>query len=92
MVRTVLKLALLDIVLTQDLADRRIFPALDVAQSATRRIELLQDDETLATVTSLRNVLLRMPAHQAIAELIAKLEKIPSNDAFLRMLSATAAK
>ena len=77
----------LDIVLSQQLADRRIWPAIDLEQSATRRIELLQNAETLRATTMLRNTLLKMPTLEAMKELTTKLANYPTNAAFIEVIN-----
>ena len=77
----------LDIVLSQQLADRRIWPALDISQSATRRVELLHDPSTLQATTVLRNSLLSLPPIDAMSELTRRLESSKSNKEFISMIN-----
>ncbi|HET9134880.1 MAG TPA: transcription termination factor Rho [Gemmatimonadales bacterium] len=55
-----------EIVLSRELADRRIFPAIDVPASGTRREELLLDKETLKRAHELRQTCAELPASKAI--------------------------
>ena len=77
----------LDIVLSQQLADRRIWPAIDILQSSTRRVELLHDELTLQATATLRNTLLRMQPAEATKELTEKLSRFATNDAFVQIIS-----
>ena len=61
-----------EIVLSRELADRRVFPAIDIAASGTRREELLLSGEVLARSHSFRQQSAGMPAHKQI-ELIREL-------------------
>jgi transcription termination factor Rho len=72
--------------LRRDLADRRIFPAIDVAPSSTRRDDLLLSPAELATVGKLRRVLHTLGSQEAIELLLAKLRETPSNAAFLTQI------
>jgi transcription termination factor Rho len=69
--------------LRRDLADRRIFPAIDVAPSGTRRDDLLLSPVELETVGRLRKVLHALGPQEAIELLIGKLRETSSNAEFL---------
>jgi transcription termination factor Rho len=56
----------MELVLDRKLADRRVWPAIDISQSGTRREELLLEPETLDTVTKLRRTLNSMHPVEAI--------------------------
>ena len=73
----------LDLVLSQEIADRCIWPAIDISKSKTRRVELLQNPETLQSITLLRNTLLSMNSVEAMKELTDKLRRFKTNDEFL---------
>jgi transcription termination factor Rho len=73
----------MELVLSRDLADRRIFPAIDISMSGTRREEKLLPPETLEGVTTLRRSLVSMNPTEAMDQLIRTLEKFPSNKEFL---------
>jgi len=68
-----------ELVLSRDLADRRIFPAIDLNASATRREELLLDDRALRASHALRRDLASAPAHDAMALLMARMKRSESN-------------
>ena len=69
--------------LNRKLANRRIFPAIDVALSGTRREELLMGEEELKKVWLLRKVLDNYEGTDATAQLIERLKEYKSNKQFL---------
>jgi transcription termination factor Rho len=73
----------MEVVLDRRLADRRVWPAIDIQQSGTRKEELLFDRETLARVTLLRRSLSEVKPVEAMESLVRQLAKYPSNAAFL---------
>ena len=72
-----------EIVLDRRLADRRIFPAIDITKSGTRREELLLDEETLSRVWVMRKILVEMSPVEAMETLKKQLSKHKSNRRFL---------
>jgi transcription termination factor Rho len=72
-----------EIVLDRRLADRRIFPAIDITKSGTRREELLLDEETLSRMWIMRKILVDMNPIEAMEVLKKQLEKHKSNKRFL---------
>ncbi len=75
--------------LRRDLADKRIFPAIDVDASGTRREELLLGREELAIIWKLRRVLSGMEDQAALEMLLKQLRKTQSNHEFLVQISRT---
>jgi transcription termination factor Rho len=73
----------MELVLDRKLADRRVFPAMDIAQSGTRKEERLLPAETLKRITLLRRTLVQMKPVEAMEMLVKKLGETPSNAAFL---------
>ena len=73
----------MELVLDRKLADRRIFPAMDISQSGTRKEERLLPPEVLKRVTLLRRSLVSMKPVEAMEQLVKQLGKTPSNQAFL---------
>ena len=69
--------------LDRKLADKRIYPAVDIELSGTRREELLFTVDELPQVWKLRRVLLSLDSGAAIELLIDKLQSSPSNKVFL---------
>ncbi|MDQ6716139.1 MAG: transcription termination factor Rho [Actinomycetota bacterium] len=75
--------------LSRDLANRRIFPAVDVNASSTRREEILLGAEELKIMWKLRRVLAALESQQGIELLIDRLKKTRSNVEFLRQVQLT---
>jgi len=69
--------------LRRDLADKRIFPAVDVGPSGTRRDDLLLSPAELETVGRLRQVLYALGPQEALELLVGKLRDTASNAGFL---------
>jgi transcription termination factor Rho len=80
----------MELVLDRKLADRRIFPALDISQSGTRKEERLLAPEVLKRVYLLRRTLVEMSPVQAMEMLVRKLAESPSNAAFLERIALPA--
>jgi transcription termination factor Rho len=78
----------MELVLDRKLADRRVFPAMDILQSGTRKEERLLTPETLQRVTLLRRALMKMNPVMALEELVKKMEATDSNAAFLDRIGA----
>ncbi|MGO4955816.1 transcription termination factor Rho [Luteococcus sp. Sow4_B9] len=75
--------------LKRNLADKRIFPAIDVDASGTRREELLLGREELAIIWKLRRVLSGMDDQQALEMLLKQMRKSQNNSEFLVQISKT---
>ncbi|MGN6333265.1 MAG: transcription termination factor Rho [Motilibacteraceae bacterium] len=75
--------------LDRKLADKRIFPAVDVDASGTRREEILMSREELQIVWKLRRVLSALDGQQAIELLLSKLKETRSNVEFLMQVQKT---
>jgi transcription termination factor Rho len=73
----------MELVLSRKLADRRIFPAIDLERSGTRKDEKLHSAKRLARCNTLRRVLMRMHFAEAMELLITKLEDVDKIDDFL---------
>ena len=77
----------MELVLDRRLADRRIFPAIDITRSGTRKEELLLDEWTLYRVWLLRRVLLNMTPIEAMEFLLDKMRGTKSNREFLESMN-----
>lgn len=77
----------MELVLDRRLADRRVWPAVDISQSGTRREELLLDEETLEAVTMLRRTLSSMHHVDAMEQLTKQLGRFESNKEFIKLIS-----
>ncbi len=75
--------------LRREFADKRIFPAIDVAASSTRREELLIDKDELAIIWKLRRLLSGLEGSQGIELVLDKLKKASSNTEFLLQINKT---
>lgn len=72
-----------EIVLDRRLADRRIWPAIDITKSGTRKEELLVDEESLSRIWIMRKILVDMNPVEAMEVLKKQLSKHKSNKRFL---------
>jgi transcription termination factor Rho len=73
----------MELVLDRQISDRRIFPAIDLNRSSTRKEELLLSDVELNRVFLLRNFLADMPPVEAIEFLLGRMKMTKSNAEFL---------
>ena len=73
----------MELVLAREIAEQRIFPAIDLNRSSTRKEELLLTDVELNRVFLLRNFLSDMPPEEAISFLISRMKMTRTNDEFL---------
>ena len=73
----------MELVLDREISDRRIFPAIDLNRSSTRKEELLLSDTELNRVFLLRNFLADMSPTEAIEFLLARMEATENNAEFL---------
>ncbi len=78
----------MELVPDRRLADRRVWPAIDIAQSGTRREELLLNSETLNAVTMLRRTLNSMHPVEAMEQLTKQLGRFNSNAEFIKLIAA----
>jgi len=79
----------MELKLSRTLADRRIFPAVDVNASGTRREEILMSPEELKVMWQLRRVLTALEQQQAIELLLGKLKENKTNAEFLMQVAKT---
>lgn len=80
----------MEIHLDRKLADKRIFPAIEIERSGTRKEELLMDPEEAQRVWKLRRVILALDTAQALELLIDKLKGTRRNVEFLAEVAKTA--
>jgi len=76
-----------EVVLNRHVADRRVYPAIDVTKSGTRKEELLVDPETLQKVWALRNAMQNMEELEGLKFLFSKMLKTKSNEEFLSIMN-----
>ncbi|MER6786973.1 transcription termination factor Rho [Streptomyces sp. NPDC000658] len=79
----------MELKLDRKLADKRIFPAVDVDASGTRKEEILLGNDELAVVWKLRRVLHALDQQQAIELLLDKMKQTKSNGEFLLQIQKT---
>ncbi|MBP9733024.1 MAG: transcription termination factor Rho [Candidatus Omnitrophica bacterium] len=77
----------MEIQLDRNLFQRRIYPAIDIKRSNTRREELLVEQEMLQKVWILRKVLNELSSAEAMELLIEKIKKTKTNEEFLKNLN-----
>ena len=77
-----------EIVLDRKLVDKRIWPAIDINRSGTRREEMLLDPEEYRRVCILRRVLNDLSPVDAMELLVQRLQKTKSNAEFLMSMNA----
>jgi transcription termination factor Rho len=77
----------MDLYLSRELADRRVFPAFDVVRSGTRHEELLYTAEEMPRIRRLRRALTDMKPTDAMESLLEQLKLTRTNAEFLRRLS-----
>jgi transcription termination factor Rho len=73
----------LELVLDREISDRRIFPAINLNKSSTRKEELLLSETELNRIYLLRNFLADMPPAEAIEFLLSRMKGTASNQEFL---------
>jgi len=76
-----------EVLLDRAIADKRIYPAIDLNRSSTRKEELLLSETELNRTYLLRNFLSDMRAAEAIQFLIKKLQSTEDNQAFLKAMA-----
>ncbi|GLR46768.1 transcription termination factor Rho [Sphingomonas astaxanthinifaciens] len=76
-----------EIVLDRKVADKRIFPALDVGKSGTRKEELLVPQNTLTKMWVLRRILMQMGTVDAMQFLLDKMRDAKSNEDFFASMN-----
>jgi transcription termination factor Rho len=76
----------MELVLDRQISDKRIFPAVDLNRSSTRREELLLSETELNRVYLLRNFLADMPPPEAIEFLLSRMGRAETNQEFLESM------
>jgi len=75
----------MEIVLSREAANQRVFPALDIAKSSTRREELLLNSKDIGSIRVLRRALTNLKPVEGARKLIGLLEQYPTNAELLNM-------
>jgi len=81
----------MELVLDRKLSDRRVWPAIDISQSGTRREEKLLTPDMLHAITMLRRTLSSMHHVEAMEQLTGQLMRFKSNREFIELISGSQA-
>jgi transcription termination factor Rho len=76
-----------ELVLDRKIADKRVFPAIDIQKSGTRKEELLVDKDTLQKMWVLRRILNPMGTVDAVEFLLGKMKTTKNNDEFFQSMN-----
>lgn len=77
-----------EIMLDRKISDKRIFPAIDITRSGTRKEELLVDRATLSKVWMLRRIVNPMSPIEAMEFLLQKIEHTKTNEEFFKVMNS----
>ena len=69
----------MELILDRKISEKRLFPAINLAASGTRKDELLLDEQTVATINALRRRLMNMKPPQQIEQLLAAMTRFETN-------------
>ncbi len=75
-----------EIFLSRELAERRIYPAIDIPKSGTRKEEKLIPPNQLTTFQALRRILVQMPPQEAMLKLVDRLGRTKTNEEFYNLV------
>lgn len=73
----------MEVVLDKKLSEKRIFPAIDINKSGTRREDLLQTPKELETVYALRKAMNSLPVADVTDQLISQMVSTKTNEEFI---------
>jgi transcription termination factor Rho len=79
-----------EIVLDRKLADKRVFPSIDINKSGTRKEDLLVDKQTLSKMWVLRRIMNPMGTIDTMEFLLEKIKKSKTNDDFFELMNPSA--
>ncbi len=77
-----------EIVLDRKISDKRVFPAIDITRSGTRKEELLVDRSTLSKIWMLRRIVNPMNPMEAMEFLLGKINNTKTNDEFFKSMNS----
>ncbi len=77
-----------EVILDRKISDKRIFPAMDITKSGTRKEELLVDRATLSKVWMLRRIVNSMSSVEAMEFLLQKIDHTKSNEEFFKSMNS----
>ena len=78
----------MELILDRHISDKRVFPAIDINRSGTRKEELLLSEQELNRVYLLRNFLADMPPTESIEFLLQRMDRTTTNQEFLDSMAA----
>ena len=78
----------MEINLDRKLADRRLFPAINIKKSGTRKEDLLLSEEELQKIWGFRNIISPMDDGEILELVIDRMRKSKNNEAFLRSMNS----
>jgi transcription termination factor Rho len=78
----------MELILDRKLSDRRLYPAIDIPKSGTRKEEKLFAAKNLDSIRKLRRMMTDLNPVEAMETLLAALKKYKTNDEFLAKLNA----
>jgi transcription termination factor Rho len=70
----------MELILDRTIAEKRLFPAINLAASGTRKEDLLLSERELKTITALRRRLISMPPAVQVEQLLKAVERYPTNE------------
>jgi transcription termination factor Rho len=73
----------MELILDRKISERRLFPAINLAESGTRKEHLLLTEQEVKTMTALRRRLMAMPPPLQVEQLLAALKRFPTNSALV---------
>ena len=73
----------MELILDRTISEKRLFPAINLAASGTRKEDLLLEERELKTVTALRRRLISMPPPTQIEQLLKAVVRYPTNEAMV---------
>ena len=73
----------MELILDRKISEKRLFPAINLAASGTRKEHLLLNEHELKTMTALRRRLMQMPPPQQVEQLLTALQRFPTNAALV---------
>ena len=74
----------MELILDRSISEQRLFPAINLAASGTRKEDLLLNETEFKTITALRRRLLPMKPPRQIEQLLKALDRFPTNDDLVR--------
>lgn len=79
----------MEVCLDRSLSEKRIFPAIDINKSGTRRDDLLLSEKELETVNSIRKALSSLTTADITEKILSKMLKTKTNSEFIETFSKT---